>query len=166
MTTCVDVKKAGIRNAGAKLNGSRDRLDIRGTNIGFTIDGLRVLGVPSLEAITDTPFKNGLASRSSFLNDPPSGPGSVGDRLVGNGVGPLHGMILLTGRDLATVRAMFGELVNAAGEGTWRPFFTGEGTTRPLNERGHEHFGFLDGVSQPAVPGAHRRSGPRLRNVP
>ena len=153
ITTCVDVKRADRAIRSFKLNGGRDHLDIRGINVGFTIDGLRKLGAPSLDAIKDNAFKKGLAKRSPDLNDPPSGPGKLSNWLVGNGQGPLDGMFLLTGRDLATVRSMFGNLDNVAGPGTWLPFFTGEGSTRPAKERGHEHFGYLDGVSQPAVRG-------------
>lgn len=160
ITTCLDVKRAELAIKSFKLNGGRDHLDIRGRNVGFTIDGLRKLGAPSLELIKDTAFKDGLAKRSEKLNDPPTGPGKLANWLIGNGNGPLDGIFLLTGRDLATVRAMFADLVNAAGPGTWLPFFTGEGATRPSTERGHEHFGYLDGVSQPAVRGKIDQSVP------
>ena len=160
VTTGVDVKRADAAIRAAKANGSQDRLDIRGVNIGFTFDGLGKLGAPGIAGIGDAAFKDGLAKRSPTLNDPPDGPGKLSDWLVGNGAGPLDGIVLLTGRDLRTVRAMFGELVNAAGADTWLPFFTGEGRTRPGAERGHEAFGFLDGVSQPAVRGRIDQSVP------
>ncbi|WP_174274284.1 Dyp-type peroxidase [Sphingomonas bacterium] len=153
ITTCVDVKRAEAKIRAQKLNGGSELLDIRGLNIGFTFDGLKTLGAPDVKTIKDKSFVAGLAKRSDSLNDPVAGPGKLSNWLLGNGVGPLHGIILLTGKDLTTVRTMFSDLVNAAGPNTWLPFFTGEGFTRPKKDRGHEHFGYLDGVSQPAVRG-------------
>lgn len=152
VTSAKDVKRADARIAAFRANGGVGHLDIRGVNISFTIDGLSKLGAPGLGSIADAAFTDGLAARSPALNDPPTGPGALQNWLVGNGTGPLDGMMLLTGKDLATVRAMFGDIDLSAGPGTWVPFFTGEGVTR-LNDRGHEHFGFLDGVSQPAIRG-------------
>lgn len=152
VTSAKDVKRADARIAAFKQNGGKGHLDIRGINIAFTLDGLKKLGAPGVESIKDAAFKEGLATRSPALNDPPSGPGALQNWLVGNGSGPLDGMMLLTGKNLATVQAMFGDIDLSAGPGCWVPFFTGEGATR-LNDRGHEHFGFLDGISQPAIRG-------------
>lgn len=152
ITTALDALRAEARIAAMRANGGSGRLDIRGLNIGFTIDGLRKLGAPGLPGIADAPFREGLASRAAGLNDPPTGPGAVANWLVGNGVGPLDGMVLITGRNDAAVNGVLHDLDIAAGDNTWRPFFVGRGQTR-APQRGHEHFGFLDGVSQPAVRG-------------
>ncbi|MCJ1240810.1 hypothetical protein MMC14_008814 [Varicellaria rhodocarpa] len=40
------------------------------------------------------------------------------------------------------------------------------GDTRPGNEKGHEHFGFLDGISQPAVQGVDTSPNPGQETVP
>jgi Dyp-type peroxidase family len=154
LTTCRDALQAGMRIAAYKENGGKSRLDIRGLNIGFTIDGLRRLGVQGVDGIKDGAFRDGLAKRSADLNDPPEGAGAVANWLVGNGTGPLDGMVLITGRDEAAANAALADLDAAAGDNTWRPFFVGLGNTRRgAGKRGHEHFGFLDGVSQPAVRG-------------
>ena len=109
--------------------------------------------MPNLDDITDASFKLGLAKRSLELGDPPDGDGSVANWLVGNDVGELDGLLIITGKDDATVAAMLEDIDKAAGDNTWIPFFTGNGNTRPGAEHGHEHFGYLDGVSQPAVRG-------------
>jgi len=153
LTTARDARLAEDRIGAFKQNGGRGLLDIRGVNIAFTFDGLAKLGVARLDQIKDPAFKAGLARRSLDLGDPPSGDGAVANWLVGNGVGELDGMLILTGRDSATVSAMLEDLDKAAGDNTWVPFFTGSGNTRPGAEHGHEHFGYLDGVSQPAVRG-------------
>jgi len=139
--------------AAFKQNGGQGLLDIRGVNIAFTFDGLAKLGVSNLGQIKDASFKAGLAKRSPDLGDPPTGDGAVANWLVGNGVGELDGMLIITGRDNAAVSAMLEDIDKAAGDNTWVPFFTGIGNTRPGAEHGHEHFGYLDGVSQPAVRG-------------
>ncbi|MDB5412810.1 MAG: Dyp-type peroxidase family, partial [Rubritepida sp.] len=127
--------------------------DIRGINIGFSFDGLKKLGVPGLAGIKDEAFKQGMAKRSLSLGDPTAGDGAVANWLVGNGVGPLDGMLVITARGAKEASDVLQDLDLAAGSGTWRPFFVESGKTRPKPVRGHEHFGYLDGVSQPAIRG-------------
>lgn len=153
LTTARDALLAEDRIAAFKQNGGKGLLDIRGVNIAFTFDGLAKLGVPKLDQIKDRSFKAGLAKRSLDLGDPPTGDGAVANWLVGNGVGELDGMLIITGRDRDAVSAVLEDIDKAAGDNTWVPFFTGIGNTRPGAEHGHEHFGYLDGVSQPAVRG-------------
>jgi Dyp-type peroxidase family len=153
LTTGREALLAEDRINASRANGATGKLDIRGINIAFSAQGLRKLGVPDVDNITDKSFVNGLASRSAALNDPPTGPGAVENWLVGNGVGELDGLLIITGRGKDEVQATMSDLDQSAGEGTWLPFFTEIGTTRPGAEHGHEHFGFLDGVSQPAIRG-------------
>ena len=141
------------RIAAFRANGGKGLLDVRGVNIAFTIDGLKKLNVANTDSIKDAAFKAGLAARSQGLNDPPSGPGAVANWLVGNGVGELDGLVIITARGKAEVMAILADLDQAAGDGTWVPFYTGLGATRPGDFHGHEHFGYLDGVSQPSVRG-------------
>ena len=153
LTTTRDAIQAQDKIDAFRLNGGTGLLDIRGVNIAFSFSGLHKLGISGINQIQDGAFKQGLAKRSVSLGDPPTGIASAPDWLVGNGVGALDGLLILTGRDNATVSAMLHDLDMAAGSGTWVPFYVGNGNTRPGKEHGHEHFGFLDGVSQPAVRG-------------
>lgn len=153
LTTAREALQAEDRIAAYRANGGGGLLDIRGVNIAFTFDGLRKLDIPGIGAIRDEAFKAGLAARASSLNDPPAGPGAVANWLVGNGVGEVDGLLIITGRGQAEVMATLANLDQAAGDGTWITFFTGMGTTRPGSAHGHEHFGYLDGVSQPSVRG-------------
>lgn len=136
-----------------KAAGGHGFLDIRGINIAFSADGLRKLGIPDLGHIKDDAFKAGLAARSKDLGDPVSGDGAVANWRVGNGVGELDGLLIITGRGLPEVTAVMHDLDTAAGQNTWLPFYVETGTVRPGAEADHEHFGFLDGVSQPAIRG-------------
>jgi Dyp-type peroxidase family len=153
LTTARDALQAQDKIDAFRKNGGTGLLDIRGVNIAFSYDGLHKLGVKGINQIKDAAFKQGLAKRSVSLGDPPTGEASAPDWLVGNGVGELDGLLILTGRDNATVTAMLHDLDMAAGSGTWIPFYVDNGNTRPGKQHGHEHFGFLDGVSQPAVRG-------------
>jgi Dyp-type peroxidase family len=153
LTTAREALQAEDRIAAFRANGGSGLLDIRGINIAFSIDGLKKLDIMNTANIKDVAFKSRLATRSPSLNDPTSGPGAVANWLVGNGVGELDGLLIITGRGKAEVMATLGDLDQAAGDGTWVPFYTGIGNTRPGAEHGHEHFGYLDGVSQPSVRG-------------
>ena len=133
--------------------GSPGLLDIRGVNVAFSIDGLKKLGIPHLDAIVDPSFKAGLATRSHDLGDPVAGNGAPANWRLGNGVGELDGLLVITGRGPAEVAAVLHDLDLAAGQNTWLPFYVETGTLRPKPQVGHEHFGFLDGVSQPSVRG-------------
>jgi Dyp-type peroxidase family len=153
ITTATDTILAADRIDAVKAHGATGRLDIRGLNIAFSFDGLTKLGVPGLASIRDEAFKQGMAQRSPSLGDPASGEGAVANWLVGNGIGELDGLLIITGRGKAEVFEVMKDLDLMAGDGTWRPFFFDIGTTRPGKARAHEHFGYLDGVSQPAVRG-------------
>lgn len=153
LTSAREALVAEQRIQAFKANGGRGLLDIRGINVAFTFDGLKKLGVANVAKVKDASFKAGLAKRSTSLHDPSSGPGAVANWLVGNGVGELDGLLIITARSRAEAMATLGDLDLAAGSGTWIPFYTEVGTTRPGNQHGHEHFGYLDGVSQPAVRG-------------
>jgi Dyp-type peroxidase family len=153
LTTGREAILAEDRIKACRTNGGKGLLDIRGVNIAFSAQGLKKLGVPDVDKIADKSFLDGLAVRSPTLNDPPEGPGAVRNWRVGNGTGELDGLLIITGRGKDEVHAVMADLDQAAGSGTWIPFYTEIGTTRPGAEHGHEHFGYLDGVSQPAVRG-------------
>ena len=133
--------------------GGQGLLDIRGVNIAFSFDGLKKLGIPDLDAIADASFKAGLATRSPTLGDPIVGIGAPPNWRLGNGVGELDGLLVITGRGTPEVAAVLHDLDLAAGQNTWRPFYVETGALRPKPQVGHEHFGFLDGISQPSVRG-------------
>ncbi|MEA2230370.1 MAG: hypothetical protein QOD83_186 [Solirubrobacteraceae bacterium] len=124
-----------------------------GLNVAFTFSGLQKLGVKGiddknlkgLEA-----FRDGMAERTKKgkLTDPPPAewpilrPGSKVD-----------GVFIVTGSsnaEIANVIAL--ELAPVPGSG-WKVVQEEHGVVRPDPARGHEHFGYADGVSQPGVRG-------------
>lgn len=133
-----------------KASGQKTKLSFIGIGIGFTFSGLQELGIPNLAAIHDQPFKAGLAAQSAGLGDPIAGRGSPGQWQAG-GSSNLHGLLIVTGPDQTRVSKKVAELKIKAGT-SWTILLEEDGKTRE-DDRGHEHFGFLDGVSQPAIRG-------------
>jgi ribosome modulation factor len=117
LTTAREALVAEDRIKAAKANGGKGLLDIRGINVAFSAQGLKKLGVPDLDKIKDKSFVDGLPAQSAKLNDPPEGPGAVANWLVGNGVGELDGLLIITGRGKAEVQATMADLDQGAGNG-------------------------------------------------
>jgi hypothetical protein len=133
-------------------------LSFVGITVAFTFEGLAKLGVWGLDKIEDASFRAGLAANSPLLNDPIAGEGSPENWVVGGKAQALHGLVMVAGptepptgalRDPVEAHAAFLEAL--AGK-SWRVLRKEFGQTRE-GARGHEHFGFKDGVSQPGVRG-------------
>jgi Dyp-type peroxidase family len=133
-----------------KASGRNGKLPLFGLNIGFTIEGLKKLEVPGLAEITDDALLKGLKSRSRLLNDPLDGEYSPREWKVGGPDNTPDGVILITGPSQTSVDEINKELTDLAAASGWRVTYQECGRTMP-NNRGHEHFGFLDGVSQPGI---------------
>jgi Dyp-type peroxidase family len=134
-----------------KQTGGQETFTFIGTNIAFTAEGLTRLGVPNVDKVADGSFHAGLANRSPDLHDPPNGEGAASNWVVGAPTDDLHGIMLITGPSADSVDRRLDDIKALAGT-SWKLSFNGLGKTREAN-RGHEHFGFLDGVSQPGVRG-------------
>jgi Dyp-type peroxidase family len=118
-------------------------------SVAFTHAGLAALDVKGLDKIgPDAPFAQGLAARAvAELNDP-----DPKQWIVGQPAQELHGVFMITGKADSDVDV-----------GLHRHFLDHphgfeivkilRGRARPGDFKGHEHFGFLDGVSQPGIRG-------------
>jgi Dyp-type peroxidase family len=141
-----------------RKNTGRGLKPIHGLNVGFTNAGMTELlgaGRPRL----DLSFELGAENRKTTeaLNDPPSSTWLkefVADRI--------DGVFLITGSDPLSVTYNSKQLLALLGSSV-KLVYSEIGNTRPGAERGHEHFGFLDGVSQPGVRGLTPRSDPIRR---
>jgi Dyp-type peroxidase family len=92
-----------------------------------------------------------------MLNDPPSSTWVkkfVSDRI--------DGVFLITGPDRPSVTFHSDELLRFLST-SMKVLYSEVGNTRPGAERGHEHFGFLDNISQPGIRGLTPRSDPLRR---
>jgi Dyp-type peroxidase family len=124
-------------------------------NIAFSDHAIELLaGGASAAAFGDQSFRQGLAARSTYLGDPtkPRHKGHRSRWVVGGAPRKEADILVIVASDdpedlVATVRAIKGRASRL------RLLFEQRCDTLPGPLRGHEHFGFKDGVSQPGVRG-------------
>jgi Dyp-type peroxidase family len=128
--------------------GLRTGESFRGLNVGFTKDGLTQL-IGSERPKLDPAFEKGADHPETItaLHDPPKA-----DWLQKFTSGRVDGVLLVTGADPLSVTFQSNELIGLLASSI-KVVYSEIGQTRPGAQRGHEHFGFLDGVSQPGVRG-------------
>ncbi|KAF8485531.1 Dyp-type peroxidase [Gautieria morchelliformis] len=114
-------------------------------NIAFTQPGLNLLGLK--DNLGDPAFTDGQFQRAHQLGD------NVPDWLPAF-KGDVHGVILISGDSEASMLATEAKLLLLLGP-TITQVFKVNGVVRPGTEHGHEHFGYKDGISSPAVKGIH-----------
>ncbi|THU91463.1 Dyp-type peroxidase [Dendrothele bispora CBS 962.96] len=129
-------------------------LDIVSSGIAFTKAGLKTMGIE--HQLGDPHFDQG-----SLYNEKKE----LGDQRqydsVFDGDGNNHGVILLTAGKQDTCKAKMDE-IQAIFKGSISVVTTYEGRVRPGDG---EHFGWRDGISQPALKGiAHSKPGQRIVN--
>ena len=126
-----------------------------GLNLGFTKEGLTQLLGPGRPRL-DPAFERGADHSETIaaLNDPPPSKW-VRDFLSDR----IDGVFLIAGPDSWFVsyhanglRERFGSAIKIV--------YSEMGTTRPGAHYGHEHFGYLDGISQPGIRALTRVSDP------
>jgi Dyp-type peroxidase family len=128
-------------------------------NIAFSFEGLRLL-TPTAAGITDEAFKQGLAARSAQLGDP-TDPHSEGHpdkwKVGGTHTDPVHAVLIIASDDKDDLERQvkrFKTELNKSSNGTKLVFEQpGANLPKKMGLGGHEHFGFLDGVSQPGLRG-------------
>jgi len=117
--------------------------------VAFTFAGLKELGVKGLESVDETtPFVQGLAARAvNVLND-----AEPKQWVVGQPSQVLHGVFIITGATNADVEVGLHLHFTNHVHG-FEVVSTLRGHVRPGDQKGHEHFGFMDGISQPGIRG-------------
>ena len=125
-------------------------------NIAFSHSGIsKLVGRDQTDAFGDQSFRQGLAARSGYLGDPTSRRerGHPSKWVVG---GPRKepDIIVTLGGDSSGMLEDLVELISKeAKSAKLKLLYEQRGDTLPGNLRGHEHFGFRDGISQPGVRG-------------
>jgi Dyp-type peroxidase family len=120
--------------------------------IGFTARGLGKF-TPAVRQIASPAFLGGLVQRAALLGDPtdPSDPGAPENWVVGKPGEELDAMVVVAGDHRVSVREtasrLASQLASLGGQVSIQ-----HGDVRD-DQRGHEHFGFDDGVSQPGIRG-------------
>jgi Dyp-type peroxidase family len=132
-------------------------------NIAFSHAGLVKL-TGDADKFKDESFLSGMVARSEALGDPTAADaeGNPGQWLVHDGEGGADVLVIVASDTLADLEAEVAQVEQSifAPRREGRPVRSGvsivfkeEGRTQPGALAGHEHFGFLDGVSQPGLRG-------------
>ncbi|KAF1960067.1 Dyp-type peroxidase [Byssothecium circinans] len=128
-----------------------DIITVSGVNIAFSAKGLQKLNITG--DLRESLFTNGMKSGARSLGDL----GTVqGNSFVPDWddtfMGEIHGVTLVTGDSRATVDKKLEE-VKSIFLGSVKEVSTVVGDVRPDEEKGNEHFGYRDGISNPSVEG-------------
>ncbi|KAG6841173.1 hypothetical protein C0991_001098 [Blastosporella zonata] len=151
-----------------KRNGDKTLIKMVGVNIAFSHKGfVATINMATTQlGIDDTTL---TSTQPTFAEGQKASAESLGDN--GTGGGPtfvpdwepeflqdIHAVILISGDSHGTVNKKFKEIKDIFGLASGQTASIKEVTTvvgdvRPGKESGHEHFGFLDGISNPSVIG-------------
>lgn len=132
-------------------------------NVAFSFKGLKKLDQRETDKFRDEAFRKGLAARSRDLNDPLTGEGAPESWLVGGPNNEADVLFILASDSIEEMALAVRRVENWVYEGAQlhgrivpsgaSVIFKQKGATLPSPLTGHEHFGFLDGVSQPGIRG-------------
>jgi len=151
-----------------KLIRSRRKVESRAVlstwlNIAFSFKGLKKLDKEEAAKFRDEAFKAGLAERSRDLRDPSEGIGAQKNWLIGGEDNEADLLLILASDSIEEMALAVRRLESWIYEGAELDgkvvpsgvdvIFKQKGATLPSPLTGHEHFGFLDGVSQPGIRG-------------
>ena len=153
ITSTREVRRRTLLVRRQRQSGLRRHEALYGLNLGFTRHGLtRLLGAGRPEV--DPAFERGADDRSTIelLDDPP-----LSDWLQGFVAGRIDGVFLVTGPDRRLVQFHAAELLRRFGASI-KVVYSEVGNTRPGAQRGFEHFGYRDGISQPGIRSLTRRT--------
>lgn len=145
-------------------------LEISGVNIAFTHKGLILMGIK--DEIGDSAFDAGMLAGAAALGDKgtTSASGEFNPNWVPAFKHDIHGVILITGDCHETVDRKLAQIENifyvGAHNALIHEVYRTVGDVRPGKEKGHEHFGFLDGISNPAVQDVDTKPIPGQETIP
>ena len=125
-------------------------------NIAFSHQGIaKLVSKDAANGFGDQSFRQGMAERSTYLGDPasPKHPGNTSNWVVGC-EGKEADLILIVASDSTDMLQGMVDLIKERAENSnLKLLYQQRGDTLPGKLRGHEHFGFRDGISQPGVRG-------------
>lgn len=134
--------------AASKARHDKTLIPTPGLNLALTPKGMAALGVAGLPADKAKAFQAGMAASQDTLKDPPATSWKIlqpSDQL--------HGVFVLTGASHAEVVDIITLRLAPAAANGFAILHEEVGEVRPDPVKGHEHFGYADGVSQPGVRG-------------
>ncbi|KAK0438820.1 Dyp peroxidase [Armillaria borealis] len=114
-------------------------------NLAFSHTGLTALDI--IDNLGDPFYAIGQEADSGAIGDP--GTSKWVQSFVGRST---HGVFLLASDTIENLDVTLSEILSILGDSIGE-LHRVQGAARPGSEEGHEHFGFMDGISQPAVKG-------------
>jgi Dyp-type peroxidase family len=142
-------------------DGRRPLPTARWFNLALTFKGLQLLEAPDLETLP-ADFKEGMRVRSQTLGDIEV---SAPDQWIPLFQHEIHAVALLAADVPDDLERLHKQLRRHLHPRGITELGQEEGQTRPGEFRGHEHFGFKDGISQPAIPGLTEEPKPGQQMV-
>ncbi|KAJ3566218.1 hypothetical protein NP233_g7137 [Leucocoprinus birnbaumii] len=135
-------------------------IPMAGANISLTKTGLDAMGFTAAmianTALTEATFQKGAIADAPSLNDPllPSTQTPDWEQEFLNGI---DGLLLVAGSDHDSVQKKIAQIQKVfpadPNHSSITIVKTITGDVRPGDQSGHEHFGFLDGISNPLIAG-------------
>jgi Dyp-type peroxidase family len=132
-----------------------------GINLAFAFKGLEKLGVT--DDLKDNVFKVGQIKDAKNIGDPGYGEPFDPDWSP-TFKQEIHGVFLVAGDSQDTLNTHL-ELVKRSFGNSIHIIDTVEGHVRPGKQRGYEHFGFKDGISQPFLKGISSPPPPKIHPI-
>ncbi|THH17068.1 dyp-type peroxidase [Bondarzewia mesenterica] len=162
---------ADNKAAAARNSHEPPLLEIVGVNVAFSQIGLNTMGIKDDIQAEPNPFKAGQLKDAQNLGD--KGVTDKSGNFVPDWIDafkhPVHGVFIISGHDHPSVSKKVHEVEHIFGVDGQHPSFKEVlkvvGDVRPGKEKGHEHFGFLDGISQPAVKDFDKHPNPGQETV-
>lgn len=144
------------RSLRLKLGVKEPGLKATWVNVAFSCATIvKLAGKDQLEDFGDLSFRQGLAERSTYLGDPTDlkAPGHRANWVVGGPKNEADILVIVASDDEDDLSAMVDVVTEEAAGAGLTLLFEQRGRTLPGSLRGHEHFGFKDGISQPGIRG-------------
>ncbi|THU94012.1 fungal peroxidase [Dendrothele bispora CBS 962.96] len=141
-----------VTNTNQLLPGSSN-VPVTAVNIAFSNTGLLALNVT--DDLQDPDFVSGQFAEAINLGD--AGTSNWVPEFAGTNI---HGVFLLAASDVQDIDTQLANIQQILGDSITE-IYRLSGAARPGNEQGHEHFGYLDGVSNPAVQGFDNGTRPQ-----
>ncbi|CAN8096673.1 unnamed protein product [Discula destructiva] len=154
LITTSEAVKSGRQQITQHRQSHPQPLPIAFTNISFSSKGLKKLGVNASD-VQDPGFESGMLSDAGALGD--AGKQGADGQTFDPSWAPefkrdIDGVLLIAGDSQHSVKKALAEALAILSH-TVQEVANLSGHVRPGKEDGHEHFGFEDGLSNPAVAG-------------
>jgi Dyp-type peroxidase family len=131
--------------------GEEGTVEASWTNIALSASGLRSIGAEGIEAFP-ADFLAGMAAQANEIGDvDASAPAAW--RPPFSTPGAVHALVIIASDTLVDRDADYARLQTHISAHGIVEVGQQDGDVRPGDARGHEHFGFKDGISQPSIKG-------------